>query len=255
MVAAHEWAHLWQDQYLYQPPAPNGLKRYYNLACPNPHPPGEYTNLGCALAEAFADWYGVVVRESDLPTWRRDLEENRLHLLYCAQRCTTDGAIVQGAVHAFLWDITDAPSVESHDRVQKMPSSVVAAIKSCDVTVNRVDWYPYNGIDHLIWCMERRFPYQVRMQKTSGSGDTLQTFFNTRAQNHWPNDARGYTVDNLSDDFRRLWLVNLYSKRTHVGTAPIFRTILPEEDPSLPPPTDPADPPCGDGPNQLPCPH
>jgi hypothetical protein len=99
--------------------------------------------------------------------------------------------------------------------------------------------------------MEHRFPYQVRMQKTHETGDTLQTFFNTRAQNQWANDARGYTVANLSDEFRRLWLVNLYSRRINVGTSPIFRTILTDEDSSLPPPSEP---PCGDGPDQIQCP-
>jgi hypothetical protein len=246
MTAAHEWGHLWQDQYLFQPPAPDGLERFYNNACPNPHPAGEYTNFGCAFGEAFPDWYAVVLRENDLPRWEKDLEENRAHLFYCGQKCTSDGSIVQGAVHAFLWDITDPAFIEAHDRVEKTPRAVVDAIKSCEVTINRVDWKPYTGIDHLIWCMERRFPYQVRMQKTSGSGDTLQTFFNTRAQNQWANDAKGYTVDNLSDDFRRLWLVNLYSKRVNVGTVPIFRTIAPEEDPSIPPPNGgPIAPACG----------
>gem|GEM_PF-2958082 len=167
MVAAHEWGHLWQDQYLYKYPAGDGLKRYYNSACPNPHPPGKYTNFGCAFGEAFADWYAVVVREADMPRWRKDLEENRLHLFYCFEKCTSDGSIVQGAIHAFLWDITDPAGVELHDRVQKAPSTVVDAVRGCEVTINRVDWKPYMGIDHVIWCMERRFPYQVRMQKTS----------------------------------------------------------------------------------------
>lgn len=246
MVSAHEWAHLWQDQYLYQHPAPDGLKRYYNLACPRLHPPGEYTNFGCALAEAFADWYGVVVRESDVPVWRQNVEENRFHHYYCGQKCTDDGSIVQGAVHAFLWDITDPATGEPHDQVQKSASAVADAVKSCEVTVNRSDWYAYNGIDHLIWCMERRFPYQVWLQKTHGTGDTLQTFFNTRAKNNWANDARGYTVDNLSDNFRRLWLVNLFSKRVNVGGIPIFRNVLPgEEPPPDEPEPDPTDPGCG----------
>lgn len=244
MVSAHEWGHLWQDQYLFKHPAENGLKRFYNLACPNPHPAGEYTNFGCAFGEAFADWYAVVVRENDMPGWKRDLEENRLHIHHCGQRCTDDGSVVQGAVHAFLWDITDPAWVEGHDRVQKTPLAVVDAIKGCEVTRNRSDWYPYTGIDHLIWCMERRFPYQVRLKKTSGSGDTLQTFFNTRPSNQWANDARGFTVDNLSDDFRRLWLVNLYSRRVNVGTSPSFQVIMPGEEPP-PDEPDPIDPGCG----------
>jgi hypothetical protein len=248
MTAAHEWGHLWQDQYLYKYPAEDGLKRYYNLACPLRHPPGEYTNFGCAFAEAFADWYGVVVRESDMPIWRKDLEENRMHLHFCAQKCTDDGSIVQGAVSAFLWDIIDPAVGEYHDQVQKTPMAVVDAVKGCEVTINRSDWFPYTGVDHLIWCMERRFPYQVRLQKTSTSGDTLQTFFNTRAQNRWANDARGFSVDSFSDNFRRLWLVNLYSRRVNVGTGPILRNVGPAD----PPP--PTEPPCGEGTTQPVCP-
>jgi hypothetical protein len=243
IVAAHEWGHLWQDQFLFQYPADNGLKRYYNIGCPQRHPPGEYTNFGCAFAEGFADWYAVVLRESDVPGWRSNLENNRHQLSYCGQRCTSDGSIVQGAIHAFLWDITDPANTESHDAVQKSPSVVADAIKTCEVTHNGSDWYAYNGIDHLIRCMERRSPYQVRLQKTQGSGDTLQTFFNTREQRYWVTDSRGYPVDNLSDSFRRLWLVNLYSRRVNVGTMPIFRSVSVE----LPPPEDPdpTDPGCG----------
>jgi hypothetical protein len=245
MVSAHEWGHLWQDQYLFKAPAPDGLKRLYSSACPTPkHPPGEATNLGCAFGEAFADWYAVVVRENDMSVWKKDLEENRLHLFYCGSKCTDDGSIVQGAIHAFLWDITDPAWIENHDLVQKTPLAVVDAIKGCEVTRNRSDWYPYTGIDHLVWCMERRFPYQVRLQKTSGWGDTLQTFFNTRPQNQWANDARGFTVDNLSDAFRRLWMVNLYSRRVNVGTGPVFTSILAEQQEPLEP-TDPNDPECG----------
>lgn len=248
-TVTHEWGHLWQDQYLYKPPADNGLKRLYNPACPNPHPAGEYTSFGCAYGEAFADWYAVVVRENDVPAWKRDLEENRLFLFHCGQKCTSDGSIVQGAIHAFLWDISDPAMVEGHDRVQKPPLAVVDAVKGCEVTVNRIDWKPYTGIDHLIWCMEQRFPYQVRLQKSSGQ-DTLQTFFNTRPQSQWANAARGFSVDNFSDDVRRLWLVNLYSKRVNVGTAPVFRSILAEEQEPVatPPdeePTEPTDPACG----------
>jgi hypothetical protein len=238
LAAAHEWGHLWQDQYLYQAPASDGLKRYYNFACPQRHPPGEYTNFGCAWGEAFADWYAVVTRESDLPGWRRDLEENRLHHLHCGLKCTDDGSIVEGAVSAFMWDITDPAFVEGHDRIQLRPADVVASIKGCEVSIDRVQYKPYTGIDHLIWCMERRFPYQVRMQ--TATGEQLITFFNTRPANQWPNDARAFSTASFSDDFRRLWLVNLYSKRSVVGNIPIFRTILPGEDPSMPPPDPPA---------------
>lgn len=245
MVAAHEWGHLWQDQYLYKSPDTDGLKRYYNRQCPNPHNPGEFTNLGCALGEAFADWYAVVLRESDLPGWRRDLESNRLFEFYCGSKCTDDGSIVQGAVHALLWDMYDANGNEQHDRVQVPAQMIVNSIRDCQVTVNRSTWFGFTGIDHLIWCMERRTPYQVTLRKNNGA-DTVMTFFNTRNRSAWAADARGAPVANLSDDFRRLWLVNLYSERPHVGrTGGVFRSIIPVPDepdttePSEPAPTDP----------------
>jgi hypothetical protein len=170
-----------------------------------------------------------VIRESDLPIWRSDLETNRLFEFHCGPRCTDDGSIVQGAVSALLWDIYDPSGLEQHDRVQVSAPNIVNAIKDCEVSVNRVDWRAYTGIDHVIWCMERRFPYQVRMARNSGQSDTTMTFFNTRPANQWANDARGYSPAAVSDDFRRVWLVNLYSERQFVGrTGGIFRVELPE---------------------------
>jgi hypothetical protein len=239
LVAAHEWGHLWQDQYLYQAPASNGLRRFYGT-CPWRHPPGNGTTFGCALGEAFADWYAVLIREGDLPTWRRDLEENTNHLFRCQAVCGDDGSIVQGAIHAFLWDITDAAFTENFDRVQKPAIDVVNAIRGCEVAVDWADFKPYTGVDHLIWCMERRFPYQVRMQY--GAGEQVYDFFPRRSKGDWAKEARGPMVNAFNDDFRRLWLVNLYSKRTYVGQTPIFRTILASEDPSIQQPTAPAEP-------------
>ncbi|HEX8692090.1 MAG TPA: hypothetical protein VF746_06710 [Longimicrobium sp.] len=242
LVAAHEYGHLWQDRYLYQSPARDGLMRYYRDSCPREHFPGNKTNFGCALGEAFADWYAVLVREGDLPNWKRDLEENR-HYLNCAgPLCTDDGSVVQGAIHAFLWDITD-PTGETNDNVQKAPSDVTIAIKTCEVSLQvGGSFSPYTGIDHLIWCMEDRFPYQVRM--ITSAGERLMTFFDTRPQSSWAQDARGFTVDPFSDNFRRLWLFNLYRKRDGVGGVPTFRNLQPEEDPAIPP-DEPTDPTCG----------
>lgn len=244
LVAAHEYGHLWQDKYLYQSPANNGLMRYYTN-CPTPeHPPGNRSNFGCAWGEAFADWYAVVVRESDLPTWRRDLEENRYHLQCTGTLCTDDGSIVQGAVHAFLWDITD-PTGETGDDVQKAPADVAQAVKTCEVSLQvNGSFFPYNGVDHIIWCMEDRFPYQVPMY--TSTGEQMMTFFNTRPQSSWANDARGWAVDRFSNNFRRLWLRNLYSKRPGVGSYPQFRSNLePTDEPTPPPPDEEPIYPCG----------
>lgn len=148
---------------------------------------------------------------------------------------------MQGAIHAFLWDITD-PVGETGDNVQKPASDVAQAVKTCEVSLQLGStFFPYTGIDHLIWCMEDRFPYRVAMY--TPTGERLMTFFNTRAQNAWAQDARGWAVDRFSFDFRRLWLMNLYSKRDGVGSFPLFRPeLVPGEDP---PPPAPPDPTCG----------
>jgi hypothetical protein len=167
----------------------------------------------------------------------------RFQSFACTPKCTDDGSIVQGAIHAFLWDITD-PAGEAGDNVQKRAADVVQAIKTCEVSLQvNGSFIPYTGIDHLIWCMEDRFPYEVIMY--TSTGERKMTFFNTRSSSNWANDARGWSVDRFSNDFRRLWLKNLYSKRDGVGTYPSFRSTLDPGDPALPPPDEPVLPPCG----------
>jgi hypothetical protein len=84
------------------------------------------------------------------------------------------------------------------------------------------------------------------------TGEQLVTFFNTRPMSQWANDARAFGLATLNDDFRRLWLVNLYSKRSNVGNIPIFRSVLPADEPGIPPSDEPTTPTC-DG-TQIVCP-
>jgi hypothetical protein len=69
----------------------------------------------------------------------------------------------------------------------------------------------------------------------------------TRRQRH-TSLRHGLSVGNLSDDFRRIWLVNLYSKRVNVGTGPVFSSVAPGEAPP------PDETPCGEGTSQPICP-
>lgn len=254
MVAAHEHGHLWQDRKLWQSPDQNGLIRYWSRDCQRLHPPESQSSLACAVGEAFADWYAVVVREADLPGWKHDLETNRLHL-NCVPGttsrgtvvCTTDGSIVQGAVSAFLWDIIDPSTGESHDNIYRSPLSVADAIKSCRVYLG--GWIGYTGADHLIFCIENRFPYRVAIRHPTTGRDTTVFLFNTRATNKQPSAANGLAFEASSDSFRRMWLVNLYSKRPEIGTLPVFYNVLPAPEPE----PDPEEPPCG-GPGQMVCP-
>lgn len=249
MVIAHEWGHRFQDRKLYQSPATNGLMRFTS-GCLELHPPESGSSFGCAMGEAFADWYAVVVRRGDLPTWYNQMETNNYYR-NCVNgwdpirgqiTCTTDGSIVQGAVAAMLWDISDVGSGESHDRIDRNPGVVVDALRYCYVTVNGSS-VSYDGVDHLIWCLENRSPYAVKVRNPQTGRDTTVQLFNTRAANRLATATSGTKVLANSDDFRRLWLVNLYSKRPEVGTSPSLAFSIEPEEPA--PGPSPAQPGCG----------
>lgn len=84
------------------------------------------------------------------------------------------------------------------------------------------------------------FPFAALMV---GCTDQPTTPFNTRAANRLATATSGTRVLANSDDFRRLWLVNLYSKRPEVGTSPSLAfSTEPEEPAPGPSPTEPG---CG----------
>jgi hypothetical protein len=220
MVASHEYGHQFQNRYMFSPPDTDGLMRY-QVNCKTQHPPEAPSNLGCALGEAFADWYAVTVREADMPVWKNQLENNHYYKNcipgYDPARgmtiaCVDDGSIVQGAVAALLWDITDDGFSEADDPIQRSPRDLTDAMKNCRVTVSGTS-RGYSGIDHVIFCLEYASPYTVLL--SSG----VVTLFNTR--NPIPTSATsGYTFFRGSTGFRKNWLINLYSKRSSVGTSP-----------------------------------
>lgn len=221
-AAAHEWGHMWHDKHLIPPGAPNGLVRYYGN-CGNEHTPYNKTTQACAFGEGFASWYALVARDGDLPTRRSQVESNHYYL-ECQNgarigniivTCTDDGSIVEGAIQSLLYDLSDGVQGEAHDAVQFPPLQIANVVGSCTVRLpNAGSNIPYNGVDHLIYCMEGRSPYQVRVNGAS------MTFFNTRSSSAWPTSALGAGLAYSSDAFRKAWLVNLYSKRPGVGTNP-----------------------------------
>ncbi|HLM68547.1 MAG TPA: hypothetical protein VK358_13505, partial [Longimicrobium sp.] len=260
MVAAHEHGHLWQDRKLFQSPDRNGLLRYWSRDCQRLHPPESLSSLPCAIGEAFADWYAVVVRETDLPTWKNHLETNYYYRNcvpgYSPGRgnvtCTDDGSIVQGAVAAMFWDISDGSSGESHDYIYRTPQTLADAIRSC--RVYQGEWIGYTGVDHLIFCIENRFPYRVAIRHPTTGRDTVAHLFTTRATNRQPSAASGNAFEPQSQYFRQMWLVNLYSKRPDIGTSPVFYSMLPPPEPDPEPEPEPEpELPCG-GDGQAMCP-
>lgn len=203
----------------------------YSPSCPTDHPPASYSTLGCAVGEAFADWYAVLVRENDVGRWKNDLETNYNYMLgNCQFYCSDDGAIIQGAIHAFLWDLTDGGTNEPHDRVQVTPRSVTDLIRSCQVKPgNGSEYVGYNGVDHLIYCIENRSPYSIRVNGVD------MTFFLQRGSSSRPTASRSTGLVAIPDDVRRLWLVDLYARRPGVGSSPVFNSEEPPTDPLQPP--------------------
>ena len=253
-VAAHEWGHMWHDKFLVPSGASNGLMRYY-ANCPVPHPPANKSTLPCAFGEAFADWYSVVVRGADTGPWVGYFEENFFYK-QCQQGapvgninldCVDDGSIVEGAVAAFLHDLTDDTPHETDDPLRFTPSQVQNLVASCNVRLpNSNSSIPYTGIDHLIYCMEGRSPYRMMISGTA------TTFFNTRPSSQWPASALGAAISLSDNRLRKSWLINLYSKR--VGNNPSFSEMpaYVGEDPPPDPEPDPEY--CPSDPGALICP-
>jgi hypothetical protein len=222
-TAAHEWGHMFHDKDL------GGIIRYAG-GCPSQHQLDGATTLECALVEGFPTYYASVTRGMDTGILPTELEANG----YYRTSQTTDGAVVEGAVAAFFTDLTDSKYSEASDRVQTTHKYVADIIRSCQaryVNSQGSSIWTYNrGIDHLVYCFERRRPYSILF--TNG---TTESFFGTRSSraesySHFGSDPSG----TLADDIRRLWLVNLYSKRPSVGTSPAFVVGAQDEAPEDP---------------------
>lgn len=109
--------------------------------------------------------------------------------------------IIEGAVAAFFFDITDGAN-ESHDHVCYPGSYVANIIETCSVLDG--GWQRADGMDHLIYCFEQEVDPTV-----TGSG----TYFPTRSvdptdQEEWATEPSGWS----QADVRTLWTCNLYGE-------------------------------------------
>jgi hypothetical protein len=152
-VQAHEYGHAYQDDVL------GGVQRYYvkpdnSAVCPVEHPMHAQTNLQCALAEAFADYYAVSAIPGGTGVVESEMEHGRYSPSPTNQwgyRAGTNGSIIQGAVASFLYDITD-PANETHDQTQYPGTWVAEIIRTCQVYTGT--WKFNDGIDHLVYCFQ-----------------------------------------------------------------------------------------------------
>lgn len=150
-VAAHEYGHAYHEDALYG-----------NVAggtCPSPHYLDTESNLQCAYSEGFADYFGAAVR-SDLGTYYyRDYMEDNDAFPGCVARIngvcsygpSTEGALIEGAFAAMLYDLTDT-AVEAHDSIAAPGAYIRELIRTCQV--NYLVWRRANGTDEITYCAE-----------------------------------------------------------------------------------------------------
>ncbi|MGH7470500.1 MAG: hypothetical protein ACRENP_21350 [Longimicrobiales bacterium] len=117
-----------------------------------------YTNLKCAYVEGFAEYVSVVTRPDALGGLADDFEDNEYLLVNAnpdgSNPNDPDGTVIEGAVAAFLFDLTDAANeatMPSHSQGTTLqiwfepvrlvmvahPFTRTALITSCDAWRNR----------------------------------------------------------------------------------------------------------------------
>jgi hypothetical protein len=184
-IISHEYGHALHEK---------GLQGNEGGNCPRPHFLSGAHNLTCAFSEGFANYHAVVTVDNYV---RGRVEYN----YYYPGRSTTststpldDGSIIEGAVAAFFYDLTD-PANESHDNLNFPGSYVADIIETCEVDGARAD-----GIDQIITCLQK-------------STVNYNDYFPNRSltSSGW---TEGATEPSGWDrtDIRKLWYMNLYGE-------------------------------------------
>lgn len=208
-VAAHEFGHMFHDLGL------GGMMRYfkYGSACPRDHYQHQMYSMECALSEGFANYYAATTRGAEAGQSYLLYERNEYYLKQAAIS-DTDGSRMEGAIAAFFWDLTDPPSGEDWDPSQPMSYEALGeALKYCKVAVGSESRLNHS-IDHLVYCFEQRQPYKFAV---NGKEQSFFLYSSAKASNY-QTGAGGMDHNHV----RRLWLVNLYSRRQDIGMDPWF---------------------------------
>jgi hypothetical protein len=182
-IIAHEYGHAVHEKALGGNAADG--------ECPSPHYLRGAYNLEYAYSEGFANYHGAVGSEN---IYASRFDNNRYYPGNTGGGDHDDGSIIEGAVAAFLWDLTD-PSNESHDGADYPGSYVADIIKTCKTDGSRAD-----GVDHLIASFQRQIP--------SYSG-----YFDTRSSS--PSSFSESVTEPGSwsrTDVKTLWRKNLYGE-------------------------------------------
>jgi hypothetical protein len=198
-ITSHEYGHAFHEKAL------GGFVRYYG-GC-NTTVMHSLTTLNvsmpCALPEGFADYFAVITRP-DETGYDYATETNYYYRTYLAGQ---DGSRAEGAIAAFFYDLVDAnrwgtaTSPPDTFDVVAYPGTVVGdVINGCQVYQGGT-WIFNNGIDHLVYCFERKVDPAV-------TGSTK--YFPTRSP-----DPTSYSVASTvtsATEVRKLWRRNLYNE-------------------------------------------
>ena len=204
-VQAHEYGHALHHTSLGGMPAAPA----YSVGNQN-----EPTDMPHAYKEGFANFHGTAVTGYLAAYYEGNLGYPGPTIY------DTDGAVIQAAVAAFLYDLWD-PANETHDLIQSPAAYVADHIAACEVKQSSLAvWEHAGGIDHLIWCMEGAIDQELL--DTGG-------YFPHRPDQ--PSDVRT-TVAYDPTGVREAWIRNLYA----LGGFPGGDDGTCEEDPSNPEP-------------------
>jgi len=147
-IIAHEYGHALHDKELGgNEGGCDGEDHYLNGAL----------SLPCAYSEGFAQYHASVTIDNDNP-FISEIEDNVYYPASpenSASGPLDDGSIIEGAVAAFLHDLTD-PANETHDQVDYPGEYVAEIIETCTVSASLSQ--RANGVDHLIACFQQSIP-------------------------------------------------------------------------------------------------
>ena len=151
-IIAHEYGHALHEKGLGGNATPPGG------GCPDEHYLRGAHNLTCAFSEGFAQYHAGTTIDSE-NSFITALEDNEYYPALSSISTSgplEDGSIIEGAVAAFLYDLTD-PANESHDGANYPGMYVAEIIETCKV-YEAAGWRRADGVDHLIACFQQSLP-------------------------------------------------------------------------------------------------
>lgn len=190
-VVPHEYGHAYHEKAL----GGNGGSGQ----CPSPHYFDGAHNMECAYSEGFANYLASVTLDG-YNYYKSRIQSNGFYPGGEGNGDRNDGSIIEGAVAAFLYDLTD-PANETHDKLDFPGRYVGDIIRTC--RWEYAGWLTFRatGVDHLIMCMQRSTPnYSKYFQQRGGAVPT--------SYSEGASEPSGWS----RDEIRRIWREDLYGE-------------------------------------------